>query len=78
MEWLIAVVLLLCTFGMREGLNPREGFNPTRPDERPPGYPDQSYSAPLIEAQKHLQKMLETPSDKSPYLEDLLMLLQWI
>jgi len=72
MEWLIAVVLLLCTFGLREG------FNPTRPDERPPGYPDQSYCAPLIEAQKHIQKMLETPSAKSPYLEDLLMLLQWI
>jgi len=72
MEWLIAVFLLLCTFWMREG------FNPTRPDERPPGYPDQSYCAPLIEAQKHLQKMLETPSDKSPYLEDLMMLLQWI
>ncbi len=78
----IAFFLLLCTFWIRqrslyEG-SLYEGFDPNHPDERPPGYPDQTYSAHLIEAEKQIYRMLETPSSKSPYLQDLLMLLQMI
>lgn len=65
MEVWIALFLLLCTFFIREG------FDPSYPDNRPPDYPDQSYSADLIQAEKHLQRI-----SHSPYVKDLLMLLQ--
>jgi hypothetical protein len=83
---ILIAILLLCTITWlySENLNSfdpgyiHEGFNPNHPDDRPSDYPDQSYSADLIMAEKQIQQMLETPSSKSPYLEDLLMLLQRI
>jgi hypothetical protein len=52
-------------------VNRCEGFHP---DDRPVDFPDQSYNADLILAEKQIQQMLTVPSSKTPYLEDLLML----
>ena len=72
MEVFIAFLLLLCT------LLYREGFDPYHPDTKPPYLPDQSYSGHLVLAEKHIQNLLYTTSSKTPYLEDLLRLLQSI
>lgn len=83
---LIAIFLLglLCTLSFFRGhlfrgplfrIHLHEGFNS---DDRPLDFPDHSYSADLILAEKHLEQMLKSPSSKTPYLEDLLMLLQRI
>lgn len=71
----IALFLLLLTFVRRV-----EGFDPFLPDTRPEDYPDQTFSADLILAEKYTQKLLNKTDDeeKKKYLTDFLNLLQFI
>ena len=71
--WVVCILFILTFFTIQI-----EGFNPYFPDTRPTAYPDQSYSGDLLLAQKHIQNLINTNSDKSPYLLDLLNLLQFI
>ena len=76
MEVWIAVFLLLCTLVVS-----REGFNPFEPESRPTGYPDQSMYGDIILAQKHIHRLLKSPTlgnKTRVYLLDLLNLLQFI
>jgi hypothetical protein len=69
---LLAFLFLVCSTLYREG------FDPYHPDTKPPYLPDQSYSGHLVLAEKHIQDLLNKTSSKTPYLEDLLLLLQSI
>jgi hypothetical protein len=59
----------------------REGFDPSLPDTKPMGYPDQSMNGDLILAEKYIHKLLKSSTldkTKERYLIDLLNLLQFI
>ena len=76
--WIAIFLLgLLCTSFFKIPFIKRpfiEGFD----SDLPLDFPDHSYSADLILAEKHIQQMRMVPSSKTPYLEDLLILLQRI
>jgi len=71
----IAMILLLLTF-VRE----IEGFDPFLPDTRPVDYPNQSFSAELILAEKYTQILINKTKEEEmkKYLIDFLNLLQFI
>ena len=71
----IAMILLLLTFVRRI-----EGFDPFLPDTRPEDYPDQTFSADLILAEKYTHKLINQSEneEKKKYLTDFLNLLQFI
>ncbi len=80
MIWIAFILLLLVVLLSITKKWFAEGFDPFLPELRPEEYPDQTFSADLLLAEKYIQKLLKSTSDpiKTAYLTDFLNLLQFI